>query len=91
MKLGANYSDIRRIKALAAEGHSADEISKIIQVVPECVASFMDRAREDNGQYKADDPETPEDEAYVQPEKPKRKRRTKAEMEAAKAEEAAEE
>ncbi len=83
MKKGANYSDVRRIKAMAAKGDSAEEISQATRIVVECVRSYMERAREDNGQFVADDPSTPEDEAYEQPKK--RKRRTKAEMEAAKA------
>jgi hypothetical protein len=41
MKLGANYSDVNRIRALAAQGYSADEISQATRIAVPCVESYI--------------------------------------------------
>lgn len=92
---GANYSQVNKIRAYAAEGYSAEEISRALSIVLPCVESYMgiEPAREVDGTFKPDDPDTADvDEAHEVDGKPvKRKRRTKAEMEADAAEEAAKE
>lgn len=40
MKAGANFQDVNEIKALYAQGKSAEEISRIVRIELECVASF---------------------------------------------------
>ena len=40
LKKGANYSDIRMIKQLAREGHSAEAISDALRIELACVESF---------------------------------------------------
>ena len=41
MKAGANFTDISRIRAYAAEGNTAEDISQAIQVELACVESYM--------------------------------------------------
>lgn len=53
MKDGANNIEINKIKKLAVDGLSVEEISDALRIEPKCVKSFMPKAAEIKAAQKA--------------------------------------